>query len=65
MEEGNGMKQDGIILYFDVPKLVVFNQSTPITTNKHNIPFKQHPPWSIYNGIFYKSSNKLLCHYIV
>ncbi len=25
MEEGNGMKQDGIILYFDVPKLVVFD----------------------------------------
>jgi hypothetical protein len=25
MEEGNGMKQDDIILYFDVPKLVVFN----------------------------------------
>jgi hypothetical protein len=32
MEEGNGMKQDGIILYFDVPKLAVFNYSTPSAT---------------------------------
>ncbi len=49
MEEGNGMKQDGIILYFDVPKLVGLIsphllQPTSITSHSCNI---HHGPYIV------------------